>query len=238
MRKMDVPLSHIDPASIQSALLNEARVSFNFYSRQHPASKISKIIIISEQDIPDVETILSKELNIPASLLPIENFINETECRTIPNLVALGSTLRKGGFSPKYFDLSAEAVEMQRSGKDPFEGIKRQLVTIGISLTGIAVFLLTLLISNKMLSTYHEKQNELKLSLGAFEDLPEATLNEKKESVINEINAFTSVRYDSNVATIMSTVSQLLPEGTWLTAINIRYSEKRIKRALIKLSSH
>ena len=229
MRKLNVTLSHIDVASLQGALLNEIRVSFNFYTRQHSSADISKIIIISEQNIPNIDTLLSKDLNIPVSFLPIERFIPIEDCQTIPHLTALGSTLRKGKFSPKYFDLSSEAIEMQRSGKDPFDDIKRYARMGGITLVGIIACFLTVFLSNKMLSSYQARINDIKSKLGSFETLSESDLTTKKNNVISEIKTYTSTRYRSNLSLIISEISQALPEGTWLTSIQFTYEDKAEK---------
>ncbi|MEW5894146.1 MAG: pilus assembly protein PilM [Candidatus Omnitrophota bacterium] len=227
MRQLNVTLGQADLSTLQGTLQNEIRVSFNFYSRQRSSSQISKIIIISEQNIPNVDNLLSKDLNIPVSFLPIDRFIQQEEYRTIPHLTALGSTLRKEKFSPKYFDLSSEAIELMRSGKDPFESTKRYFSVAGIFLTSAIVLFLTILISNNMLSSYTTKANDLKSRLGSFVALTEQDLISKKDSIAKEITTFTSVRFESDVALIMSEVSKALPEGTWLTGIQVSYSDKK-----------
>jgi Tfp pilus assembly PilM family ATPase len=221
MRKLDISLNHSDLATLLNSLQNEVRVSFNFYNRQSPNGKIDTLIVLAEHKMPGAIEILKKELNIPVSLISIDAFIPLEEFQTNAHATAYGSTLRKTAFSPKFFDLSQKAIEMQRSGKDPFSSIKQYGVMAGIIAGCLITIFLTVIISGKMLSHNNLKIQNLTQKLGAYQSLTAQDIIAQKQKIMDELESYTSIQSTSKVALILLEIPRLLPDGMWLTGFQI-----------------
>lgn len=231
MRKLNVTVDQTDLATLQAALQNEVRVSFNFYNRQNPNNEIDKLIIISQHKIPNIETTLTRDLNIPVTFAPIEQFIPIQDQQSLSHLNALGTTMRKGTFSSKFFDLSEKAIEMQRSGKDPLDTMKRYSTMAGIILCCLLGGFLTIFLSSKMLQNKTAVVAELKNKLGIYESLAASDLTSKKDAIFGSLKNYTNVRTESHLTIILSEIPELLPEGTWLDSLGISYDASSLNSA-------
>jgi len=223
MRKLNVTANTMDASSLQSGLVNEVRVSFNFYNRQNPQGKIDQLIILSEYEIPKAADVLQKELNIAVSSTPLDKMIPIKDYQTVNHLTAFGATLRTGLFSTKYFDLSQEAIDIQRSGKDPLEGIKRYAIVGGVLIGCVIVSLLAMVLGKNMLKYTQGKIDEKKALLGKFENLTAVEIQNKTTEKLNELAKYTSVRTTSKFAMLLMEIPAMLPEGTWLTNWKMSY---------------
>lgn len=235
MRKLNVAIDQTDLATLQSALQNEIRVSFNFYNRQNQDDKINKIIILSQHKIPDFNEALAKEFNIPIIFAPIEKFIPIEDHQSILHLNALGTTLRKQKYSPKFFDLSEKSIEMQRSGKNPLSELKRYSIMCGIIIACIISVITTILLGNNIVKNNQKKIIEIENKLGAYKALSISDLTKKKEEVMSTLKAYTNVQITSSLSTVLSEIPKLLPEGTWLTSFKVN-NVSPSSNSLLKIS--
>jgi len=230
MRKLNVSIGNSDIATLQTSLINETGVSFNFYNRQNPGKKIDTFFILSEQEIPNIEASLTKELGVSVSIITLKKFLPVEEYQTISHINALGATLRKEKFSPKFFDLSQEARELQRSGKDPLELIKRYGALAGTAAACLFIIGMTVFLSNKMLAQKKAALEKIKEKMGPYHSLSISDLTEKRKKLEETLTAYTEVQTRSYISTVLAEIPKLLPDGVWLEEIKISdFQEKRKK---------
>ncbi len=230
MRKISISLNHSDIQTLITTLQNEIRVSFNFYNRQNPQGKIENLIIMTEQKMPGMIEHLGKELNMPVAVISTDMFIPLEEFHTNAHVAAYGSTLRRVKFSPKFFDLSQQAIAMQRSGKDPLEAIKQYATMAGIIIACLFISLLTVFISNATLEHNREKIQNLTAKLGSYETLTADDLATQKQKIMTELQGYTAMSTDSQVSAILYEIPKILPEGVWLTGFQVARGDQQAQK--------
>ena len=225
VRKLNVAAEQPDLETLQNTLINEVRVSFNFFERQNPDDKIKKLLIISQHKMPNIEKTLSSDLNISSTFIPIEKFIPIDDHESIAHLNALGTTFRKGMFSTKFFDLSDKAIQIQRSGKDPLEKMKRYGIMSAIAAGCALVLFSGLLIMNKVSTSGKATITQLKNKLGAYASLEISDLKTKSDEAYANLSDYTDIRTQSQLNILLAEIPRLLPEGAWLETLTMSYDE-------------
>jgi|GEM_PF-5645346 len=227
MRKLNISVDHIDLSNLQNTLINEIRVSFNFFERQNRNDKVQKLIILSQKTIPGIVEAISPEFAIDITMVPISKFIPGTgESQSLAQLNALGATHPHEIFSTKFLDLSENAIAMQRSGKDPMDSLKRYGIMTGVVLSCALIFLCTNFFLQKVSNFNKNTINELHAKLGIFSDLNFKNLEEKRDEAYRELQNYTTVRTFSQAGTLLAEIPNILPDGAWLERLSITYAPK------------
>lgn len=232
MRKLNIDIDQTDLSSLQIALQGEVSASFNFYAHQNEGENITKLIILSQHDIPNLTESLSKDLNINVAFLPIEKFIPIEDHQSILHLNALGTTLRKLKFSPKYFDFADNALASLYAGKDPLAKLKQASVIAGMILICGSAVAATKIIGDHLLNKNTQRIQELTSQLSGFEKLTAAELTTQKDDLRAKLKNYTNVTFSSSVSVILDQLPKLLPEGVWIENLQISGNSPSMKISL------
>jgi Tfp pilus assembly PilM family ATPase len=223
-----------NPAGVEdftSRLFNEIRVSLNFYSRQNPQGKITKIIALSLQDIPKLTTNLSESLSIPASLVTASSILKSSSANEIGLLNAFGIGLRDRKSAFNNFNLAPKTVQPGLGGtsfnfEEPKYQVALGIVAFAIILVG-AVFFLTKNVNTK----YKAKVQELSAQQGPFETSTAEDVKKLQQDLTAKLWSYKDVQTKSKMSFYLNRIPQLLPAGTWLKTIDMGYNDKQITQS-------
>lgn len=211
--------------------LNDVRVSFNFYQRQNLQGKLDRIILLSSQELPNLNSALSQEFKVPVTALTVGK-ITKTDIADVGILSANGVAGRERIPSSKNFDLVIKSARTAKGALEPTGfladwDIKNLAISLGIS---AAIFYGFTSLGNFDTSQSKKKEAELKAKLGIYESSTKEKLTELRDLAINRLNQYKDVRTKSEVAYFLYKIPSLFPSGAWISNLTIEYAENTENR--------
>ena len=230
VREFQLPAMDVNnPAGLEdftSRLFNEIRVSLNFYSRQNPQGKITKIIALSVQDLPNLTVSLSESLNIPASLLTVSQILKTTSAQDIGFLCAFGVGLRDKRSVFNNFNLSPKAAtSLTTTGFNLKE--TRYRTAILVVILAIGFISLTSFLSRNINVKYKERLTQLETQQGPFQTSTTEDIKNLEKDATTKLTAYKDIQTKSKMAFYLQRLPEILPIGTWLKGWDMSYNERQ-----------
>lgn len=214
-------------------LLNDIRVSFNFYQRQNPQGKIDRIVTVSIEELKDLSAALQQEFKIPVTAFSAAKVLKVDQPTDIGLLSANGAAIREKVVSSKNFDLS---VKTPRSGKGAaleatgaFADWDLNKLALSLAIS-MVIFLVFMLLSNLSTEDAKRRQALLKTQLGVYASSSKDTIIELRDKAVNKLNQYKDVRTKSEIAYFLHKIPALLPQGAWISTLTIDYVENQENR--------
>ncbi len=223
IRTLTLGIIDSNPQVFRSVLADNIGVSFNFFNRQNPQSKISKFLILADFDVHDVGPELSKDIGIPTRIIKVKSLNLNLTPPNIDNVIAYGMTLKGKAFSTKDFDLSSRAIGIIRSGILPSAKNTRILIMAGTLLGCIIVPLLTYFITASLMNYNQNVLSKVNAQLGKYEFLSSTDIEQKSTSLFAEIIQYGNIQIKSEMAFILYKIAALMPKGIWITNLSIQH---------------
>lgn len=215
-------MAQVDPELLDIRLFNEIRNSLSYYLRQHDRQKIDGIIALTVDESSRAMGNLGKELGIAAVSLNANSVLGTSSVVDIDILYAFGIGLK--GAVP----LSASFNLLRKPGS-PFQFSRENINTRTFSKVAVACFLfliLTFFLSNRLTAEYAKRIRTLNEQQGPYRDLAVENIEKNNTDVLAKLAAYHNVPRESMVARFLDLIPRLLPEGTWLTQLEIRHSDE------------
>jgi hypothetical protein len=229
VREFFFPEDASDEDLLSSKLLNELRVSLNYYSRQNPAGKLSKIVTITLNSMPGLTKALGEEFGMPVSCLLGREILKTTDIVDLGLLSAAGMALREKDFSTKDFDLSERAKRRNLSKEEGRSVFFHYQVMAGVVTACAVVLFLTWKMTNKMAIEQKARLKILEEKAGVFRSSEVSQIDELTQELKNKLTNYKDIRIKSNIAYYLHKIPALLPRGTWLKTFNISYYDTPLK---------
>ncbi len=229
VREFQLPEEGAGSVEFNIKLLNDIRVSFNYYTRQNPGGKIAKIIILSVVDLGEFTQEISKELGIPAKQVVTTKILKSQNITDMGLLNACGIAVRDKKFSTKNFDLSVKSIKIQR-GEGPAEQEGADYKILGMVAAACAgIFFLAITLTKGMVTGYQRRLVDLKTQLGHYESSDAAKIDEMRVAAENQLNSYKDIRFKSDLCFYLAKIPNLLLNGTWLRNFEISYYDAASK---------
>jgi hypothetical protein len=214
---------------LSSKLLNELRVSLNYYSRQNPMGKLSKIVTLTLKPMPGLTKALSEEFGMPVSCLLGSEILKSTPVADLGLLSAAGMALREKEFSTKDFDLSERAKRLNLSKEEGRSEFLHYQVMAGVVATCAIVIFLTWKMTNKLVSKQQALLKVLEEKAGVFRSSEVSQIDELTQELKNKLTNYKDIRIKSNIAHYLHKIPALLPQGMWLKTFHVAYYDTPLK---------
>jgi len=229
VREFSLSLSQQEVSSVTSGLLNDIRVSFNYFNRQNPQERIQQIIVLSSFDLNELNAKLEEEFELPVKTLRINDLAPKSSLDHPEMLPAFGIALREPAFSTKNFDLSPkDAAAISRlSSIDP-DG-KRYKIMAAVVLLSILSIYLTQTLTKRIITDKNTQLAELTAQQGKFEGVKTSKVEEMSTKLNNELVDYQDVTSESDLTYFLETLPALLPEGMWVRSLKVNYYNKQTK---------
>ncbi len=233
--------TNFDTSALRARLLNEIKISIDYYRRQHASGNIEKLIFISSAEIQDLAQTLGNELQTPISLLkPNALFASEEEI-DIGSVYALGACYKNIFPLPFKIDLAKGMSKAQDAGKKidtvPVNFAASLKLTVGC----LCVVLVTFLFSSRDASSYQQKLKYLQKQTTTFQSLTVDDIKKKQSEITNKLSQLKAIRTKSGVAFFLSRIPDLLPQGVWLKNFVVNYEDvqtrSKTNREIISVTS-
>lgn len=217
-----------DPNSMNMRLLNEVRISLDYYRRQHASEGIDKIIFVVPNETIATTQIIKEDLGIPVDSLSIHGLINLEEEVDVGVANAFGAALRGAVAFPIDIDFAKELIKPEEKAPEPEKIFEKTplnyLSIVKVAAASLVILFLVFISSNRQVSAYQNKINNLKNNQGAYATKKIEDIKKKQGEAVKKLEDYRNIPLKSDVAFLLSHIPTLLPKGTWLTSINISIS--------------
>ena len=213
-----------DPENVTKILNKEVRISLDYFNRQNEQLKVEKIFFLSSSDKGNMPKSLESHLDIPVAPIEISLVLGTTSQLDLGYLNAYGASIAPFTDSFASLNLSKTKVEespMLTSSKKihnykPFA--TTALICIPLIIGSIAMSIFWKQGVKKKITTLNEK-------LGSLQDADISFIEDKEKKWKKKLKIVQKTRIKSDVALFMLLIPSLLPEGTWIEALNISYHD-------------
>ncbi len=211
-------------------ILNEAGNSFDFYARQFGAARVDQMIVSSSLERQDLLDALATELKVKIKKFsPLISTVGTERIDHIDAMYALGA-----GVDAPMNSLSAFNFFENKTPKSKFGNIYELIVNEYKDVLFTFLVCLFLLVGVYVffqmgLKDAQRKYDDLALKQGAFINEPLESIQTQIQENKSKISAYKNIRIKSDMASIMLRVASLLPQGAWLTGLNVQYEGGSVK---------
>jgi hypothetical protein len=214
-------IAQVDPEVLDIRFFNEIRNSLSYYFRQHERQKIDGIIALTVDESSRAMGNLGKELGIATVSLNANSVLGTSSVVDIDILYAFGTGLKGTVPLPATFDLLPRT-------SSPFQFSRENIDTRALSkiAAGCLIFLvLAFVFSTRITAQYAQKIKTLEGQQGPHQDLLIEDIQQKNDEALKKLKAYQDVPQTTMSAKFLDLIPRLLPEGTWLTELEIKHSD-------------
>jgi hypothetical protein len=224
VRDIQIPETISEMTTDTTKIFNNIRVSLNFYSRQNPNGKINNLILLSLLDYPDFALALTKEFDKPVTPITAAQILGKNDVTSIDVLYAYGIALRDQSVSAKNFELGEKAKTLQKDGETAL--IKfRQYKIMAVIIAGSLLFICLIhFVTNHLVLAYRNQLTELEGKQGKYSSLATTDIQTLNEKLSKKLLNYKDISVESNIRYYMQFIPTILPEGTWLNKIMVKYN--------------
>jgi len=215
-----------NPEDFIKKLTGEVRISLDYFNRQNEQLQVTQAILLSSSNLEELSQTLEK--NLPISVIPIDDqsILGDPSKKELGYLNAYGASIISETESPLYFNLSKQGSSVSSKLKVPVPKkpvnyksvIKTALICAPLIIGSIVAFGFAKQNLKKDISAISQK-------LGRFQDTDVSTIEQKEKDLKDRLTYFQNIRMDSNAASFLLLIPNLLPEGTWIQNLDITYDD-------------
>ena len=210
-------------------LLKELRLSFDYYKKQFPEQSISRIILSGNGKLEGWDRLLSQELNMPVVISDFRKGIEGAD--KMPSGLAVAAGLALRGLAKPAIDINLVLAKTKTAAVKTTTPLKteiiRKIVFEEVAIIGLLLLVLYLVMFNKLLAKKKEfkgliaqrPQVEMELNV----DTTQSSGLRKIENNMAKELYFLGALIDKRTywTEKLSKLGKFLPEGTWLSRIEI-----------------
>lgn len=214
-----------DPAQLGIKLINDTRVSFNFFSRQNPQNPVTDIVLCSLTDLTELSQSLATEFSLPVKNVLATELVQQGTISDLGFMRAYGAAIRDKAPTTKDFDLYAKSEGKHAVEADIFAKVAKYKAVAITALSCLAVVFLTIILAHQMLGGFNRRLAELKNQQGTFASSDLATIEQMEKQLAEKLAKYTQIRTDGQINFFLYKLPEILPKGTWLRSFQIEYVE-------------
>lgn len=217
----------MDSDLLTSKIVNDIRMSFNFYTRQNPLNQIQHILIISLHGIQNIDKSLQGEFHVPVRSIRARD-IFKSEVAHDGLLKAFGVALADKSQSLDDFNL-LEGSYQSSAPEESFTTVLNQIppLVIGLSVA-VVIVLLSLQLSGQNLANQRKQLAALQQN-NVFQTMEPSAIEKMTDELALKVKKYRSIRSSSDISTFLHKIPALMPAGLWLKSFSVRYEDAEMK---------
>ncbi len=208
-------------------LVNEIRISIDYFTRQENLNPVSEIKILIGNPSEDLAQNLTTDLGITTTPVLLQDILPIPEINNIAFLNAFGVGIHNTVNLTSNFDLSKKDNKKIKHISGGSSKIASYSSIISTLLICVGAVFLTFLTTQGLIDKPQKNVSRLETELGTYKE----TLIEKIENVTQttetSLKHLKSINAKSNVAFYLTNFPLLLPEGVWIKTLDVQYPEDK-----------
>ncbi len=208
-------------------LLNEVRVSLDYYRRQFSHVVFDKIIFCSERDVKGWAENLEKELSIPVSYLKPQDVLNLGDGVDIGLLKAVGVGIKDFVNLPIAINLSGKNVIQETKEARALKQAKALHIKsiMRLALAATALVFLIYLFSSRQVWDLNTKLKNINQRNSKYMGKNSDELRGLIADFNKRISTYKEIKARRSVTPEFSAIGRLLPGGAWMDNLDMQYNE-------------
>lgn len=216
----------IDAEALMTRLMNEIRISLNYFNRQEERLQVKDVILLTPSGSEETVARMGEDLHMPITPRTAESILGADPFCHIGFLKAYGASLIGAVNTPADFNLVEGKPKVIKlsipSARKPLNyKLMMKVALVCVPLIAAAVLLPRLLIQGqqKQLAVLTQKLSSSKGGLVA------AQLKKETEGLSKKLDHLRGIRSGSDVSRLLAVIPALLPEGAWIERLGISYGD-------------
>ncbi|MFT5387299.1 MAG: Tfp pilus assembly PilM family ATPase [Candidatus Omnitrophota bacterium] len=226
-----------DDKSIFTRLINEIRISLDYFNRQEAQLTVSDLILLT----PDQENLKSRieaDLKVPVTIIENSTILGDRDDTNLCYLNALGASLHNTVKTPANFDLLDEKIVVTARPTltlSDFDFKSMNYKSIAITASICAVLIVGMFFFKKStLNKLEAKNVKVETQLGIYMERKAEEIKTETATVQKELIAYKNIRLDSQIPNLLIAIPEALSKGTWLKNISFKYTPVNKSRGNLK----
>lgn len=212
-----------DQDAMMTRLINEVRISLDYFDRQAGDRKVKKIYYLSAREDTALIDELKNEIDMPINKIMVQEVLPNKSMDKIEYISAFGASIVDEVDLKSNFDLSIEKTKSKR-GSGITGKTSKDLKPVAL-MGALAVFICiaSFIFSSKLTAEPQKKFNELNKQLGTLKTATEKTILDSKNQIQVKIDNFKNILIKSDAASFLALIPEAMPQGIWLQSLDISY---------------
>lgn len=214
-----------DPGTLYLRLMNEIRISLDYFGRQDSQLSVSSLLLLSSVENEDnIAKTLEIDLSMPTRQIFVKDLFKNIPQKEPAFINAIGASLLNRVPLPTVLNLNEggpQSSEKQWAMKTSSLNVKLIIKTALICVPLVFASLAYALWSPRK---YNTELNAIHQSLGPYAGLAEGSIAEQNEEHRRKLAAYRDIRVKTGFTGYLAIINNFLPQGTWLERIEIFYA--------------
>ena len=214
-----------DPQALMTRMMNEVRLSLNYFNRQEERFKIKKLVFLSSSDPADILRRLEDDLRLPVISITTDSVLADAPSQDVNFLKAYGAALYPSLNLPSDLNLlevKIKTVKLVSGSSARKVSYKSVVVT---ALVCLPIIVAAFFVTNSRVKNQELRSAELGRELKSSKDTSAKKLRLENETLNKKLDYFKNLPMESDISVILVMIPNLLPEGVWVDQIDIVYPE-------------
>ncbi len=219
----------MDPKSLMLRLVNEVRISLDYFNRQHPQQNVTQISILSTVNVDKLAESLSSELSMPIKPILTQAIIKDVPIEHPGYLNAFGIGLIYSVDTPADLNFSDKKISKVKRKKsspgilDKSSNKYKDLVITVLLCIGIA-FACQFVFGQASIKFKKQVKN-LEKQLGIDKDASVKTIKKNNDGLKTKIETYESIHLETQAAAFLLKFPAMMPQGTWFEKLEIKHKK-------------
>ena len=205
-------------------VINEMRISLDYFNRQESELHVGQCLLITSSPFQELSKNLEADLGIPIKTVGIQSILGNNQIAELDYIDAFGAGVIDKIELPISFDFSKKKTSSTRF---PVSSIKQVANLKPILVTFAICFFLNIFIWTVAKGSVKGPQNEitnLRQQLGPYENVAVDKLQETITANKTKLEGLNQLHFEKNIFLILNVLPQLMPDGVWLSTLDITES--------------
>ncbi len=210
-----------DPRTSMTRMINEVRISLNYFNRQEERFKVRRMAVLSSTDSTEMIRRLEDDLHMPAAAITTDSILVDAPSRDVNFLKAYGAALYPSVNLPVDLNLSEAKTKTVKLASVPVKAQIHYKPVIIAALFCLPVLFLSPFLAKTFIARQENRAAALSQELSSFQEISAPKMRQENEALSKKLDYFKNVQPGSDVAAVLVVIPALLPEGVWVDQIDI-----------------
>jgi hypothetical protein len=214
-----------DPATLYLRLMNEIRISLDYFGRQDSQLSVGSLLLLSSVENGDN---IAKNLETDLSMPTRQIFVKDL-CKNVPQkepafINAIGAALLNRVSLPTVLNLNEGGPQSSEKSWAVKTGSLNVKLIVKTALICVPLVVASLAYVFWSPQKYNAELNAIHQTLGPYTGLAEDSIIQQNEEYRKKLAAYRDIRVKTGFTGYLAVINDLLPRGTWLERLEIFYA--------------
>jgi len=211
------------PEDISQRLVNETRISLDYSLRQDKLLEVKQFKLISESFSEELAKYFETEIALPVALVKPSAALQSNSISEVGFMNAYGTGLSSSTPLPASFNLQSEPVKGLSLSSFSMPKALNYKSVIAALLICVPIIALSFLLPTISISKNKKELASVNAKLGKYKGSSKSKLKNQDQKLLKKYKIIKNIPTHSRINIYLETIPKLLPEGTWLSSLNIEY---------------